>query len=181
MGVTVEVNVLVVGYERRSARRLGSEVLAADAHHTMSDLLTSATVVAALVGVELGLAWLDPAAALLVAGFIAYASWEIFQEMTGILADRVVIDEQAIRAVVRTVPGTLGCHQIRTRGSRDYVFLDLHVWMDGRLPLDEAHRLSHVVKDALIAGFPEIKDAVIHIEPPPASSKNATAPVTSGD
>ena len=33
--------------------------------------------------------------------------------------------------------------------------------------LDEAHRLSHVVKDRLMARFPEIKDAIIHIEPPP--------------
>jgi divalent metal cation (Fe/Co/Zn/Cd) transporter len=39
--------------------------------------------------------------------------------------------------------------------------------MDGALPLHEAHRLSHVVKDKLMAAFPEIKDAVIHIEPPP--------------
>ena len=27
------------------------------------------------------------------------------------------------------VPAVLGCHAIRTRGSRDFVFLDLHIWM----------------------------------------------------
>ena len=35
------------------------------------------------------------------------------------------------------------------------------------MPLDEAHALSHVVKDRLMARFPQIADAVIHIEPPP--------------
>jgi divalent metal cation (Fe/Co/Zn/Cd) transporter len=47
------------------------------------------------------------------------------------------------------------------------VFLDLHVWMDPAMRLDLAHRLSHEVKDKLMARFPQIKDAIIHIEPPP--------------
>jgi len=78
-----------------------------------------------------------------------------------------VIPEEAIREVVRGVPEVVGCHHIRTRGSNDFVFLDLHVWMDRDMRLDEAHRLSHVVKDRLMARFPQIKDAIIHIEPPP--------------
>ncbi len=167
MGSTFAINLAVVVYERRAGRRLSSEILLADAHHTTSDLATSLTVIAALVGVRFGYSWLDPAAALVVAGFIAYACWEIFQETSRILGDRIVIDETSIREVVQTVPDVLGCHRIRTRGSVDHVFLDLHVWMDGRMPLHEAHRVSHVVKDRLMARFPEIKDAVIHIEPPP--------------
>ena len=167
MGSTVAINLAVVLYERRAGRRLSSEILLADAHHTTSDLATSLTVIAALVGVRFGYSWLDPAAALVVAGFIAYACWEIFQETSRILGDRIVIDETSIREVVQTVPDVLGCHRIRTRGSVDHVFLDLHVWMDGGMPLHEAHRVSHVVKDRLMARFPEIKDAVIHIEPPP--------------
>jgi signal peptidase I len=169
MGSTFLVNVAVVWYERSAGRRLTSEILLADAHHTSSDLLTSGAVILALVGVRLGYPWLDPVAALLVAGFIAHACWEIFHDTARILGDRIVIDESNIREVVQSVPEVMGCHQIRTRGPADFVFLDLHVWMDGDLPLHEAHRISHVVKDRLMARFPEIKDAVIHIEPPPAS------------
>ena len=167
MGATFLINLGVVFYERAAGRRLVSEVLMADAHHTTSDLLTSASVIAALIGVRMGYLWLDPVAALVIAGFIGYACWEIFQSTSGILADRFVIPEEAIREVVRSVPEVVGCHHIRTRGSNDFVFLDLHVWMDRDMRLDEAHRLSHVVKDRLMARFPEIKDAVIHIEPPP--------------
>ena len=167
MGGTLLVNLAVVAYERRAARRLSSEVLLADAHHTTSDLLTSVTVILALVGVNLGYAWLDPAAALVVAVFIGYACWEIFTSTSGILADQIAIPEEAIREVVRGVPEVMGCHHIRTRGSADFVFLDLHIWMDPEMRLDQAHDLSHVVKDRLMAHFPQIKDAVIHIEPPP--------------
>ena len=167
MGATFLINLGVVIYERAAGRRLASEVLMADAHHTTSDLLTSASVIAALIGVRMGYLWLDPVAALVIAGFIGYACWEIFQSTSGILADRFVISEEAIRDVVRSVPEVIGCHHIRTRGSNDFVFLDLHLWMDRDMRLDEAHRLSHVVKDRLMARFPEIKDAIIHIEPPP--------------
>jgi cation diffusion facilitator family transporter len=170
MGGTMAVNLAVVLYERRAGKRLGSEVLLADAHHTVSDLLTSATVIVALVGVQYGYAWLDPAAAVVVAGFIGYACWEIFQSTSGILADRIVLSEPEIGEVVKSVPGVVGCHQIRTRGSADFVFLDLHVWMDPAMRLDRAHSLSHQVKDRLMATFPQIKDAIIHIEPPPRSS-----------
>ena len=105
MGGTFAVNLGVVFYERRAGARLQSEVLLADAHHTMSDLMTSATVIVALIGVQLGYAWLDPVAALVVAVFIGYACWEIFKSTTGILADRIVIPEEEIREVVRQRAG----------------------------------------------------------------------------
>ena len=141
----------------------------------LSDLMTSATVIVALIGVKLGYLWLDPVAALVVAVFIGYACWEIFKSTTGILADRFVIPEEAIREVVKSVPEVIGCHHIRTRGSADFVFLDLHIWMDADMPLDEAHSLSHVVKDRLMARFPQIKDAIIHIEPPPTQVHKSAA------
>jgi divalent metal cation (Fe/Co/Zn/Cd) transporter len=66
-----------------------------------------------------------------------------------------------------SVPGVVGCHEIRTRGSEDHVFLDLHVWLPAEMRLDEAHHISHVVKDKLMTRYPKIADAIIHIEPPP--------------
>lgn len=173
MGGTLVVNLFVVAYERRAARRLSSEVLLADAHHTTSDLLTSVTVIIALIGVNLGYPWLDPAAAIVVAVFIGYACWEIFKSTSGILADQIAMPEEAIRKVVTGVPDVLGCHRIRSRGSADFVFLDLHIWMDPQMPLDKAHSLSHVVKDRLMTSFPQIKDAIIHIEPPPMSDRRS--------
>jgi cation diffusion facilitator family transporter len=167
MGGTFLVNVAVVTYERRAGRRLSSEVLIADSHHTQSDLFTSLTVIVALVGVKLGFPLLDPMAALIVAGFIGYACREIFQETTRILADQIVIAEAEIRGVVGEVPEVLGCHRIRSRGAADHVFLDMHVWLDPSMRLDEAHRISHVVKDRIMARYPQVKDAIIHIEPPP--------------
>jgi cation diffusion facilitator family transporter len=165
--VTLIVNLFVVSYEERAARQLNSEVLRADAKHTRSDVLTSGAVLGALLGVWWGYPLLDPLAAIFVAAFIGRAGWGIAQEASRILADEIVIAEEDVREVVRSVPQVIGCHQIRTRGPADYVFMDLHVWLDGRTPLESAHATSHVVKDRLMRRFPHLADVVIHIEPPP--------------
>ena len=166
---TLVVNVFVVSYELRAGRRLNSEVLLADAKHTRSDVLTTGAVLGALLGVWWGYPLLDPMAALLVAGFIGHACWSIAQEASRILSDEIVIAEREVREVVQSVPGVIGCEKIRTRGSADHAFLDLHLWLDGNMPLKDAHSSSHVVKDRLMAKFPQLADVVIHIEPPPPS------------
>ncbi len=167
MVFTLVVNLIVVAYELRAGRRLNSEVLLADAKHTRSDVMTTLTVLGALIGVSAGYPILDPVAALLVAGFIGHACWEIAQHASRILSDEMVIAEGDVRAVVESVPDVLGCHHIRTRGSSDHVFVDLHVWLEPLTPLFAAHATSHQVKDALMTRYPQIQDVVIHIEPPP--------------
>src|SRR4029077_8275991 len=147
-----------------------SEFLLADARQTRGAVWTSVTVIAALVGARLGLPILDPIAALVVAGFIGYAGYEVARATTGILSDRIVISDADLQRVVMSVPGVIGCEKIRTRGSADHVFLDLHVWMPPDMRLTEAHTLSHVVKDRLMARYPQIAAAVIHFEPPPSPS-----------
>ena len=69
----------------------------------------------------------------------------------------------------------LGCHHIRSRGSADHVFLDLHIWLDGATPLTDAHAVSHRVKDLLMERYPQIADAIIHIEPPPKVAGSQSA------
>jgi cation diffusion facilitator family transporter len=170
MLVTLAINIAVVRSERKAAFRLSSELLLADARHTQSDVLTSIAVIGALAGSAYGYPVLDPLAALVIVGFIGYAGFDIARDAARILSDEIVISEDDIRRVVLSVPTVLGCHHIRSRGSRDHVFLDLHVWLDGATPLTDAHAVSHAVKDLLMERYPQIADAIIHIEPPPRES-----------
>ncbi len=172
MIVTLVINIAVTRYEHREGLRLKSEVLLADARHTRSDVLSSIAVILALVGVAAGYPLLDPLAGLLVAGFIGYASYKIARDIERILSDRIVVSEEDVRRVVMSVPGVIGCHRIRSRGSADHVFIDMHIWLARDTRLDDAHRISHVVKDHLMTSLPEIADAIIHIEPPPAGTEH---------
>ena len=167
MIVTIAVNLVVVRYERSEGKRLESELLMADAMHTQSDVFTSCAVLLSLLAAGVGYPVLDPIGGLVIAGFVARAGFKIARDTSHILADRVALNEADIRDVVMGVPEVTGCHHIRSRGTSDHIFLDMHVWFSGSMPLHEAHRLSHVVKDRLLQAFPQIKDTIIHIEPPP--------------
>ena len=167
MLVTLAINLAVVRYEGREGRRLSSELLLADAMHTRSDVLTSCAVLISLAAVRVGYPVLDPIGGLVIAVFIARTGWQIARDTSRVLSDRVVLAEDDIRRVVMATPEVVGCHHIRSRGSADHTFLDLHVWYPGEMPLYEAHRLSHIVKDRLMSTYPQIADAIIHIEPPP--------------
>ena len=167
MGVTVAINVLVVRYESAAAERLGSEVLLADATQTRGDVWSSLTVIGALAGARAGIPILDPIGALVVAAFIGHAGYQIGMATTKILSDRIVMSEADIEQVVMSVAGVLGCHQIRTRGAADHVFLDFHVWLPADMRLTDAHDISHIVKERLMTRYPQLVDAGIHLEPPP--------------
>ena len=175
MIATLLVNLGVVRYEAGQGRALRSELLLADAVHTRSDVFATIGVLISLVAVALGYPLLDPISGVAIAILIARTSFEIARDTSGILSDRMVIDEEDIRGVVVGVPEVVGCHHIRTRGSMDHVFLDLHVWFPADMPLERAHALSHDVKDRLMARFPQIADAIIHIEPPPANPSSLIA------
>jgi cation diffusion facilitator family transporter len=170
MIATLIVNVAVVRYEGGQGRALNSELLLADSIHTRSDVFATIGVLISLTAVALGYPILDPIGGLAIAILIAHTSYEIAKDTSGILSDRMVIGEEDIRSIVMRVPEVLGCHRIRTRGSMDHVFLDLHVWFPSAMPLETAHSLSHDVKDRLMERFPQIADAIIHIEPPPAEN-----------
>jgi cation diffusion facilitator family transporter len=168
MLATLAVNIWVVRYEAAQARLHNSELLLADSIHTRTDVYATIGVHVALAGVRLGYPMLDPIGGILIAVLIARTGFEIARDTSGILSDHVVIAEEDIHRVVMSVPGVLGCHHIRTRGPIDHVFLDLHVWFPADAQLVEAHRVSHVVKDRLMQHYPQIADAIIHIEPPPS-------------
>jgi cation diffusion facilitator family transporter len=166
---TLVVNLWVVRFEAAAGRRLNSELLLADSLHTRSDVFATIGVLVSLVAVWLGYPVLDPIGGIAIAALIAHTGFEIARETSRILSDTAIIDEDSIRRVVMSVPGVLGCHHIRSRGSVDHVFLDLHVWFPADARLGEAHEMSHVVKDRIMEKYPQIGDAIIHIEPPPAS------------
>ncbi len=170
MLVTLGINLLVVRYESARGQALNSELLIADSLHTKSDVFTSIAVIFSLAAVRMGYPILDPIGGIVISVFIARTGFEIARDTSRILSDRVVLDEDDIRGVVMTVPEVLGCHQIRSRGSLDHTFLDLHVWFRADITLFEAHRLSHIVKDRVMEKYPQIADAIIHIEPPPQGS-----------
>ncbi len=165
MIVTIIINLIVVKSENAAGRRLESDILTSDALHTRSDIFVSLSVFATLIAVKFGVIWLDMMAAIIIAGLILRAGVEVLLRSSDVLCDRIMIDPATITERVLTIPGVQGCHQIRTRGRKDYIYIDLHVLVDDTMPVEKAHELANQVEDALKKDINGVSDVVVHVEP----------------
>lgn len=165
MVVTMAVNFGVSRYEARRGEQLHSPFLLADSRHTASDMYASGAVLVALIGLKLGLPWLDPLAAIFIGAVIVHAGYVILRWSLGVLADERLIDPALIEEVALEFPEVRSCREIRSRGFADSAFLDLTLRFEPSLTLKEAHDICDSLEDRLRQRFPEIADIVIHPEP----------------
>jgi cation diffusion facilitator family transporter len=165
MALTMSVNLFVMTYERRKGLELKSEFLLADSLHTRSDLLASVAVVTGLVLTKMGYPLADSMAGVLITALIARIGFKIIKRASDVLVDTVCIDTTSLAEVVNSVPGVKGCHDIRTRGTEHHVYLDLHVLVDPRMSIQEAHEIADRVERTLKEAFPSLADIVVHTEP----------------
>jgi cation diffusion facilitator family transporter len=165
MAGTLAVNLGVTTWETREGRRLGSEVLVADARHTLSDVLVSTGVIISLVLVKLGLGKADGVVALLVAAAIAYTAFTIFRGVGRTLSDAARLPEADIVATAAGVEGVVECHSVRTRGSESRVSVDLHLVVPANTTVERSHEIAHAVEARLREAYQQIADIVVHVEP----------------
>lgn len=166
MMATMAINVFVMKYEYGKGKQLGSDILVADSMHTRADILTSVSVIIALVGIKMGYPILDPIATLMIALFIAYAGIEIVRDASKILCDSaVIIDVKQVAGIVLGVNGVRTCHKIRTRGRPDDICMDLHVQVDANMSVNEAHDICYAIEEAIKKAIPKTSDVLVHIEP----------------
>lgn len=162
---TLLVNIGVTLWERGVGRKLGSAILVADASHTGSDALVSIGVIISLILVKAGFPKADPIVALLVTVAIVYSAWGVFKQASATLSDAARIPVTDICAVAMAVPGVLGCHHIRTRGSEAEVLVDLHVQVDPNVTVARGHDIVEDVERAIAAHYAEVVDVIAHLEP----------------
>lgn len=165
MVVTLAVNIGVTLYERRCAKRLKSEVLAADANHTLSDALVSIGVIVGLVAVALGFPVADPLMALVVTVAILATAYDVFKHALATLSDRARIPEEDVRKAALSVAGVRHVHRIRTRGTEGEVYADLHVLVAPQMTVSDAHALADDVEETIETRFPSVIEVLVHIEP----------------
>ena len=165
MMLTLCINIGVTLYERKKGKELNSEILKADASHTLSDALVSVGVIIGLIFVLLGFPVADPIMALVVMGAIIFTAYDVFKNGLITLSDHSRIPDLDIDEIVRKVPGVKDVHKIRTRGTEGEIYVDLHVLVSPEMTVLEAHDLSEKVEKNIKELFPGVIEALIHIEP----------------
>lgn len=162
---TMGINIFVTRWERQKGTELRSDILTADSYHTASDVLASSSVLAGLLAVKAGYAFVDPLVAVLIAGVIAWTASIVLKDVLSSLTDAVRLDPGDVHTAVMSIAGVLHCHDIRTRGLNHHVFMDLSVHVDPTLSVEKAHALATRIEEHLIDHFESLEDVVVHIEP----------------
>ena len=166
MVVTVAINFWVMHYERKKGILLRSDILISDAMHTKADIFTSASVIIALIVIKLGYTILDPIATIIISLFIAHAGYEIAKQSSAVLCDTAaILNDKKILDIVLGIKGVKTCHKIRTRGRPDDIHVDLHVQVNADMHIDNAHKISYEIEEAIKKRIPEVTDVVVHMEP----------------
>ncbi len=163
--ISLGVSFWVSRYEKRKGKELKNELLVADSQHTMSDVYNSISVLVALVAIQLGWLWVDVVVALVIVVTIFKAGYEIISTHMGALVDEAVLDPVEVKALVVAVDGVVSCHAIRSRGSQNNVFIDLHIQVDPKMTVETAHKIAHDVEDKLKAVEEYgVIDVLVHVE-----------------
>lgn len=175
MFVSAAVNTAVGLLLLSAAKKTGSLALKADAWHSLTDVITSAGVLAGLAAVwagkklfpEVNLFWMDPVAAIAVAVLIFKAAWDLTAESASELLDKSLPQDEEDRIrklLVDKYPDLMDCHKFRGRKSGSKRFVEFHIRADPSMPVERSHALHHDIAAEIKAVFPET-DVMVHIEP----------------
>jgi cation diffusion facilitator family transporter len=141
-----------------ASRRHGSIALEADARHLMTDVWTSAGVLAGIGVVALtGKLWLDPVVALLVAANIVRTGFVVVRRSALGLLDRALDepDRDAVRRVLARHEGEeVRFHALRTRQAGARRFVSVHVLVPGAWTVQRGHDLLERIEEEIRGALP---------------------------
>jgi cation diffusion facilitator family transporter len=167
MLVATIVNIIVSRILFKFAKSTGSIAIEADAMHLWVDVFTSAGVMIGLVLIKIT-HWeiLDPVVAIMVAGLILKAAFDLTMKAVADLADKRLPDNEidSIITIIKNSRDVQGHHKLRTRKSGSRREIDLHIQVDKNASMHKAHeicfRIENAIKDALPGAY-----VTIHVEP----------------
>lgn len=154
---------------RRTAGRIRSDVLEANAWHHRTDAITSAIILISITGARFfpQLAFLDSAAALLVAVFIMVISVDIMKKSINKIIDTSLSDHlvSSVAGRMKEVEGVIDVHDISGRYYADIIRMEAHLVVDPDISVAEAHRIADLAELRVTSEFNEISSVLIHIDP----------------
>ncbi len=167
MAISIVLSIVLVTVQRRILREAPSLAVESDQAHYSMDILINAGVIVILLLMRAGAPpWLDPAFAVVVAGWLGYTAKTIAKKGVDMLLDRELPKDrrQQILGIIRAQDGVLGVHDLRTSQSGMRIFISFDIEADHNLSLLDAHEIARKTELALLEAFPHA-DIMIHVDP----------------
>ena len=154
----------------RVGKNLNSQAVIANAWHHRSDALSS---IGTLIGVGgaifLGEKWriLDPVAAIVVSAFIIKVAIDLVKPCVDELLERSLPaeTEKKILDIIASFPELSSPHHLRTRRIGNHIAIEVHIRMDGKTILEDAHAVATKLEMRIREEFGPETHIGIHMEP----------------
>ena len=168
--VSIAVKELLYRYTAAVGRAVKSQVVVANAWHHRSDAMSSIGTAVGIGGAIFfgdGFEILDPVAAIVVSFFIMKVAIQLIIPSLGELLEKSLPEEvqEEIRQIILSYPGVSEPHHLRTRRIGNTYAIDVHLRMDGDMPLRIAHDHVSAIERKIRAAFGMQTHISIHLEP----------------
>lgn len=152
---------------KKVAVKSHSTALYANAWHHRSDALSSVAVLVGFVSIKFGYVYGDQLAAVAVGLMIILVGGKImgksFEEFSEGAVDGGTIEQ--ITRIIESNENILKWHKLRTRNVGREVFIDLHILVDPKLNIVEAHGIAEQLEDAMHKQIVRPVNITVHVEP----------------
>ena len=168
--VSILLKELIFQYTNRKAKQLDSQAMKANAWHHRSDALSSVGTAIGIGGAILGgerWAVLDPIASIVVGALIIKVAIDLLKNGVGDLMEQSLPEEveNEIIDIVKSVPEVVEPHELCTRRIGNHYAIEMHILMNGDMPLKEAHDKASEIERLLKERYGEETHVAIHVEP----------------
>ncbi|HEY9341981.1 MAG TPA: cation diffusion facilitator family transporter [Hanamia sp.] len=168
--IVIAIKEIMFRYVFAIGEKINSQAVKADAYHHRSDAITS---IAAFIGISIaliggkGYEGADDWAALVASVFIFYNAVVILRPALAEIMDAAPSNEivEKVRKLAETVPQVKGIEKCYVRKMGFDYFVDIHIEVDGAQSVTEGHRISHLVKDAILDSNLRVINVLVHVEP----------------
>ena len=165
--ISIGLTTSLVMLQKYVVRKTNSLTIAADSLHYQTDLFTNIGVLIGLyLAAKYNLYWLDTVIGVTIAIYILITSYKIGYQSLNILMDKE-LDEPLRQQIIHHVykhPDVLGVHDLRTRSAGQQIFIQMHLDLDAKITLKQAHDIGFAVASHLREHFPHA-DVIIHQDP----------------
>jgi ferrous-iron efflux pump FieF len=167
MVFSMALTIALVMFQRHVVTQTKSIVVKSDSLHYFTDILTNGAVLFALFLVSYaGWQMADPIFALLISAYIFYGAFQIGHVAFHNLMDREFSDEEReqILSISKENPRVSDVHDLKTRRSGIYSFIQFHMVFDEQISLKDSHAIADEAEDKIKALFPH-SEVLIHQDP----------------
>ena len=164
--VTITVKIILSRYQSKVGKTFRSPGLKASAIDSLNDVLASSLSIIGVIGVQIGLAYVDGIAGILISFFILKSGYEIAKEnidyLMGRAADDQLILEMANRAM--NIEGVVGMNDLRSHYVGNKFHIEIHIEVDKHMTTQNSHDVGKEVQK-VIESIEEIQKVFVHIDP----------------